>query len=426
MRFRLTLMSVALAGNLFAQKPFVPNYDEDKVGTLPMPDLLVCEDGTPVTDREVWLQKRRPQLFSLFEREMFGKTAYKSREYTVQSQVEEKDVFGGAGKMYQVTLVYGSAKDQKANLIYFLPANTNKPAPCFVILNFGGNHEILADKDIHLSEGWFRENKKSGYIDNKATEESRGSGVRRWPIEDILKRGYGVATVYYGDFDPDFDDGFQNGVHPLGYANGAQKPSADEWGSIGAWSWGLSLIASYLETIPEVDKSKLAVAGHSRLGKAALWAGAQDERFGIVISNNSGAGGAALSKRLYGETVGRLNTAFPHWFCGNFKKYSENEAALPFDQHQLLALMAPRPVYVASATNDQWADPKGEFLAAKLAEPVYGLFGKPAAALNEMPAPDIKVGNQIGYHLRTGDHDILKYDWDCYMDFADSHWGKPE
>jgi hypothetical protein len=203
-----------------------------------------------------------------------------------------------------------------------------------------------------------------------------------------------------------------------------QQPDSTSWGAIAAWAWGLSRAMDYIETVSSIDSKKVIVMGHSRLGKTALWAGATDKRFAMVISNNSGCGGAALSKRVFGETVGSINVSFPYWFCKNFNKYNEKEELLPVDQHQLLSLIAPRPLYVASGEEDLWADPKGEFLSCVGASPVYVLLGEKGFPASEMPSANSPVVGSIGYHVRSGGHDITLYDWQQYLDFADLHLHK--
>ncbi|MEZ5300237.1 MAG: hypothetical protein R3F11_06160 [Verrucomicrobiales bacterium] len=275
---------------------------------------------------------------------------------------------------------------------------------------------MIGDERVLLTGSWMREGD-----DHKATAADRGIKASRWSVERIVDVNFRLVTAYYGDVDPDFDDGFENGVHAA-----FPKPKPDEWGSIAGWAWGLSRVLDYLEEEPlGIDPARVAIMGHSRLGKTSLWGGAADERFALVISNNSGCGGAALSKRAFGETVGRINTSFPHWFNDNFQKYNENEAALEFDQHMLLALIAPRPLYVASAEGDQWADPHGEFLSCAGADPVFRLLSGEGLEAKAMPAIDQPANaGRIGYHIRSGKHDVTDFDWQQYVAFAKRHLAK--
>ncbi len=396
------LLAIAVLGQGAVEKKGpVANYDESAVPKYTLPDVL-----GPAKTASDW-PKRRNEIYLMIEREMFGRSP---KAPAVRSELLERsdNALGGKAIRKQIRVEPG------IEVLLYLPKNAKGPVPVFVGLNFIGNQGVSDDPGIRASTAWTRTGKQA----------ERGSQKTRWAIEKVLDRGYGVATAYYGDIDPDFDDGFQNGVHKLFYKPGQTRPAADEWGSVAAWAWGMSRIQDYLETDKAADAKKTIIHGHSRLGKATVWAGAADERFAIVISNDSGAGGVALSKRIYGETVADLNRNFPHWFTANFRKYSGNESALPFDQHMLVALIAPRPMYISSAEEDKWADPKGEFLSAVHADPVYKLLGKEGLPVKVMPGIHQPVMGTLGYHIRAGKHDVTDYDWEQWLNFADKHLGR--
>ncbi|MCA9177973.1 MAG: acetylxylan esterase, partial [Planctomycetales bacterium] len=409
-------------GDLLAQ-PKGFNYDEAKVPKFDLPDPLQANDGSRVAKADQW-PSRRAELLELFEQHVYGRSPGRPEKMSFRVVSTKDDALDGTAVRQEVDiLLAGDPSGPQMRMLLYRPARAGKH-PAFLGLNFSGNHTVQADPEISLPTSWVREGR--GSKGNRATDEGRGSAATRWPMKAMIDRGYAVATIHYGDIDPDFDDGFKNGIHPLWWKAGDGRPRGDDGGSIAAWAWGLSRALDYLETDESIDAKRVAVLGHSRLGKTSLWAGATDTRFAIVISNNSGCGGAAISRRRFGETVQRINTSFPHWFCDNFNQYNDNENALPIDQHELLALAAPRAVYVASATEDQWADPRGEFLSLAAAVPVYRLLGKSGFADGqEMPGPmQPVIGDGVGYHLREGKHDLTEYDWQRYMDFADRVYGR--
>jgi len=422
-RISLLLPLAALAA--LAADPAGINYDENKVRPYTLPDPLVLNAGKPVRDAATWRAQRRPELLELFAREVYGRTPAGRPEkmhWAVTSV--DRAALGGKAVRKEVTVWFTEKKDgPKMHVLIYQPpgaAGAHAPWPAFLGYNYYGNQCVNSDPGITLSTAWMRANPEFKIVNNRATEGTRGAHATRWDVESVVARGYATVSMYYGDLCEDRNEGLTKDVAALFGTGAVNERKPDAWGAIGIWAWGLSRALDYLASDPEVDAKRVAVHGHSRLGKTALWAGAQDERFAYVISNDSGCGGAALSMRDYGETVERINTSFPFWFARNFRAYNARESALPVDQHELIALIAPRPVHVASAEDDKWADPYGEFLAAKHAGPVYALFGKKGLGTATMPAVNQPLlGDAVAYHIRTGKHDITPYDWARYLDFAD-------
>ncbi|MGN0188553.1 MAG: DUF4886 domain-containing protein [Candidatus Cryptobacteroides sp.] len=373
------------------------NFDEGRVPEYVLPDALLSEDGRKMTSARAWEKTRRGELLDIFTREVFGR-APQTPDFMQFEVLEVKEgALDGLATRKRVAVRLDSKDRVKMELLVYTPASVPS-APVFLGINFFGNHTITSETDIPMPSA--DDLKRYGEYETAA----RGEYAYRWPLEMILKAGYGVATFSRADIQPDFDTSTKGirSVYPQDYG---PVCGPDQWGAIAAWAWGLSRAMDYLCTDKDVDASRVALIGHSRLAKTALWAGAVDTRFAMVIANESGCGGAAISRRAYGETVGIINRSFPHWFCDNFKKYSENEAALPIDQHELLALIAPRPLCIGSARGDRWSDPTGERLAAEAALVVYDLYGKDASS-------------RVSYHIRDGRHEIYPEDWEAYLNFA--------
>ena len=410
---------LAIASVALGQEPPDTNYDESKVPEYDLPDPLVCFDGRRVRDARTWRESRRPEILRAFATSIYGRTPQVATRLRFETTATEPNALGGLATRKEVRIRLFEAADAPwIDLLLFIPNSAPKPVPAFLGLNYG-NQGVHPDPSIRPS---------------REAHVERGEHAKRWPLELLLKRGYAVASFHGGDVELDrhgsgcryTPEGWKKGVRSYVLAQAGRTDLADdEWGSLGVWAWGLSRAMDYLQTDPAIDGKRVAVFGHSRTGKTALWAGAQDEQFALVVSNNSGQGGASLARRRFGESVAASYSLSGAWYCRNYRQYGNNESALPVDQHMLIALIAPRPVYIASAEQDRWADPRGEFLAALHAEPVYRLFALPGLGVKEMTPVNHPVGETIGYHIRSGDHEITPYDWRQYLDFADRHLRRP-
>lgn len=374
---------------LFAQQPQLPAnyppglYDEAKVPHYTLPDPLVLLNGEKVTDIKTWKEKRRPEILSLFETHVYGRTmVHRPKEMVWETLLGSRMATDSTTISKKVCVYFmGKKGGPKMELNITLPKN-GKPVPIFLV------------------PGWVRD------------------------PQVVLSRGYGLVTFNPWDIEPDRkDSAYIKSIRKVFSPAGQMEPGQDEWGAIGAWAWGLSRAMDYLETDADIDAHRVCIMGVSRYGKVTMWAGAQDERFAIVFSCESGCGGAVIVRRGFGETVQSINGYAPHWFDGNFKKYGGRMNDLPVDWHMLVALIAPRPVYIATAQQDYWGDPRGSFLSGKFAEPVYQLFGKVGLGVADMPPVETPVGDFIGYHNRKAGHGLNDYDWEQFLNFADRHFG---
>ncbi len=413
-------LSPSLPSSVMAQEPADTNYDESLVPAYELPDPLVSFNGRVIQTADDWNAVRKPEIMQTFATQVYGRIPEFHCEPRFEVTAEDGRALDGLATRREIRIRWFEDEDAPwIDLLLFIPNGRSYPAPVFLGLNYG-NQGVHEDPDIAPSR-------------NSVCE--RGEHAHRWPLERLLKRGYAVATFHGGDVELDqhgsgclyTSEGWERGIRSYIARQSSTAESAnDTWGAISAWAWALSRAADYLRQDAQIAGDKIALVGHSRTGKAALWAGALDDRFGMIVSNNSGQGGAALARRRFGETVAASYSLSGSWYCKNYEQYGNNEAALAVDAHLLIAALAPRPVYVASAELDGWADPRGEFLAAKHAEPVYQLFGKIGIGSHinsdEMPAVNAPVGDAVGYHVRSGDYEITEYDWEQYMRFADRHF----
>ena len=390
------------------------NYEESKAGTYNLPELLTAASGQQINDRASWEKIRRPEIMRLYTEQVYGRFPGKPAGMRFQTLSTDPSALGGRAIRKEIDIIFGASSNAPVlHLVLWLPAGVKK-APVFIGLNFMGNHSVHPDPNITVTDTW--------KLANAGKTVERGAQAARWQVDTLIAHGYGLATAWYQDLEPDRADGWKTGIRTT-LAETLNCP-ADAWGALAVWGWGLSRIMDYLETEKTVNARAVIATGHSRLGKAALWGAANDQRFAMIVSNNSGEGGAAIARRDFGETVKRINTSFPHWFIGAYKQYNDAVNSLPVDQHMLLALMAPRPLYVASAAEDLWADPTGEYLSAYHAGPAYALYGKNGLSTSVPPATDSPIQAAVDYHRRTGKHDVTLYDWQQYIAWADRHLKK--
>jgi hypothetical protein len=393
------------------------NYDEAKVGTYTLPDALVMKDGKPVKDAKTWTKKRRPEIVSMFETQQYGRAPGRPKDESFD--VVEKDTPALKGKAIRKRVdVHLSAKPGSPviHLVEYLPAGAKKPVSMLLCISFSAPSNSVDDPELPVGEVW----------DPKTHTKIPANKARAFGklnVESVLDAGIGVATFYYGDVEPDYAEGFQDSIRKVYQKAGESKRAPEDWGSIAAWAWGMSRVQDYFETDKSVDAKRVAIHGVSRLGKTVMWAGAHDERFAAVIASCSGEGGAALSHRDYGETIAHLTapTRYPYQFAENYGKYAGFPDKAPMDANMLVALIAPRPLLLQTGNTDYWSDPKGEFLAAVAAGPVYQLLGKDALDTETWPAAKTPILHDLSYYMHDGGHGMVPTDWDIYVQFLKMH-----
>ena len=393
------------------------NYDESLSGSYTLPDPLMFPNGKIVKNAGQWAKKRRPQILKLFEEFQFGKVPDPPGKLSYKVFDPGTKALNGTAIRKQVTIFFSAdTSGHKMDILIYIPANADKPVPLFFNVGFSPNASMVDDPGI--KEGFIRGR------DGKLIPAQRKSPFGRLDPGLFLSQGIGFATVYYGDIEPDFAEGIKYGLRSLYLKDNRKYPGPDEWGAISAWSWGLSRAMDYFERDPQIDPKQVALFGVSRLGKTVLWTGARDKRFGMVISSCSGEGGAALSRRNYGETIDHMThpTRYFYQFAGNWRNFKDDPSKSPVDSHMLIALMAPRPLLLQTGDSDYWSDPKGEFLAAVAAAPVYRLFGKRSLETDSLPPPGVPVLNDLGYYMHKGGHGAMPADYSVFIRFIKLHF----
>lgn len=428
----LAITTVCLCSMVRGQGSALPpgfNYKEVNVPPYVLLRPLQFADGGVVKNTAEW-SSRRVELLHAFQVNVFGRTPEAARHLPLRYRVLEHDASALDGLAVRRQVIIPLTSDGEhgpaMHLLLYLPAHSTAPSPVILGLNFDGNAAVADDPGIIATPIWLKGAERGDPPQLVPfAKERRGSSAPEWQVEMLLRHGYGLATVYYGDIGPDSKNAFQLSIQSYYLDKGQTALRPGDWGSLAAWAWGLSRALDYLQTDPQIDAKEIAVTGHSRLGKAADWAAAQDERFAALLSTESGKGGQSLYHREFGEDIAHLEHSFPYWFCQNFAQWVDRDREIPVDGNLLLALIAPRPLYVASAAQDLFSDPRGEFLATQNVGQVYELFGKHGLNVTRMPEVDQPVMHDVAYHIRSGVHDVTAFDWAQYLTFLDSRFGSP-